>query len=67
MKLQELSDMLQTLCHDGFSQKDVLIDLDGYGVHLAPVEQVKLKFESSAMADGYISVKMGNWKNYDHR
>ena len=66
MTLQELTTRLQTLCHDGYSQKEVLIDINGYGVHLAPVEQVELKFKSSVMADGFISVKMGNFKNYDH-
>lgn len=64
MTLQELTTRLQTLCHDGYAQKEVLIDINGYGVHLAPVEEVKFRFESSAMQDGFISVTMGSWKNY---
>lgn len=67
MTLQELTASLQSLCHDGYGQKEVLIDIDGFGVHLAPVEQVKFKFKSSVMADGFISVKMGGWKNYNHK
>lgn len=63
MKLQELTSRLQALCHDGYAQKEVLIDLNGYGVHLAPVEEIKFRFESSVMEDGYISVTMGNWDN----
>ena len=63
MTLQELTTRLQTLCHDGYAQKKVLIDINGYGVHLATVEEVKFRFESSAMQDGYISVTMGNWEN----
>jgi hypothetical protein len=65
MTLQELTTRLQTLCHDGYSQKEVLIDINGYGVHLAPIEQVEFKFQSSAMSDGFVSVKMGDWKNYN--
>ena len=65
MTLQELTTRLQTLCHDGYSQKEVLIDINGYGVHLAPVEQVEFKFQSSVMSDGFVSVKMGGWKNYN--
>lgn len=63
MTLQELTTRMQTLCHDGYAQKEVLIDSNGYGVHLAPVEEVKFRFESSAMQDGYISVTMGDWEN----
>ena len=55
------------LCHDGYSQNEVLIDINGYGVHLAPVESVKFRFKSSAMKDGFVSVTMGEWVNHDHK
>ncbi len=66
MTLQELTTRLQTLCHVGYSQKEVLIDINGYGVHLAPIEQIKFKLKSSAVSDGFISVEMGDWENYNH-
>ena len=65
MTLQELTTRLQTLCYDGYAQKEVLIDISGYGVHLAPVEDIKLCFKSSVMEDGFISVTMGSWKNFE--
>lgn len=67
MTLQELTTRLQMLCHDGYSQNEVLIDINGYGVHLAPVESVKFRFKSSAMKDGFVSVTMGEWVNHDHK
>ena len=67
MTLQELTTRLQTLCHDGYSQKEVLIDINGFGVHLAPIEQIRFRLESSVCADGFISVEMGDWENYNHK
>ena len=67
MTLQELTTRLQTLCHDGYSQKEVLVDINGYGVHLAPIEQIRFRLESSVVAGGFISVEMGDWENYNHK
>lgn len=65
MTLQDFTARLQTLCHDGYAQNEVLIDINGYGVHLAPVEDVNFCFKSSVMEDGFISVTMGSWKNFE--
>lgn len=38
MKLQELTSKLQTLCHDGHSLDEVLIDIDGKNENFADIE-----------------------------
>lgn len=65
MTLQELTTRLQELCHQGYSQHKVFVDINGYGVHLAEINDVKFKLISSVTEDGYITVNMGGWKNYD--
>lgn len=65
MTLQELTTRLQEFCHQGYSQHKVFVDINGYGVHLAEINDVKFKLNSSVTEDGYITVNMGGWKNYD--
>lgn len=65
MTLQELTTRLQELCHQGYSENLVFIDINGFGVHLAEIEDVKFKLKSSVTEDGYITVNMGDWKNTD--
>lgn len=38
MKLQELASRLQTLCHEGHSLDEVVIDLDGNNENYADIE-----------------------------
>ncbi len=63
MTLQEFTTRLQSLCHDGYSQHEIFIDVDGAGTHLASIEDVKFCVKSDATKNGFINVKMGPWKN----
>lgn len=38
MTLQELTSRLQTLCHEGYSLDEVVIDLDGNNENYADIE-----------------------------
>ena len=38
MTLQELTSRLQTLCHEGYSPDEVLIDIDGKNENYADIE-----------------------------
>ena len=44
MKLYELTTKLQSLCHDGHSLDEVLIDLDGNNETFADIEVRKVLF-----------------------
>jgi hypothetical protein len=57
MTLQELTTRLQSLCHDGYSQEEILFFTRDLGL-LFP-EEVELRFRSAATKDGYITVKLG--------
>lgn len=54
MTLQELTTRLQTLCHDGFSQHDIVFLLKGFGT--VKPEELELIIKSEVMKDGFIKV-----------
>lgn len=57
MTLQELTTRLQSLCHDGYSQNEVLFLLDGFGI-IEPRE-LQLLFKSDVVQTGFINVNIG--------
>ena len=57
MKLTELTSDLQTLCHEGHSLSEVVVDINGMQVHLAEIDEIKV------LADGTVTILIGDWIN----
>jgi hypothetical protein len=66
MKLREFIEELQKLSdNEGLCDKEVLADITGYGAHLSDIISVSWKPNIYGNNKGFVSIKLGDWRNYE--
>lgn len=45
MTLRELTAHLQSLCHEGYSNEEVIVDVEGFGVSIMTVQRKPLEVQ----------------------
>ena len=59
MDLREVTTRFQSLCHEGYSDRQLYVDINGTKI---PVEDVIFDFKSDVMSNGFIALKLGDIK-----
>lgn len=61
MKLKYLICELQRISNNGNAEKEVFVDMTGYGVHLSPIEEVAYNPKTVYSDKEFVGITIGEW------
>ena len=63
MTLKELEKSLQTIDIDKYGDKEVFVDMTGFGIHLSPIEEIAYNPRSVNNENDYVGITISGWDN----